>query len=460
MRRAARLPPHPLSAQGRRARGARPARRSRHVQGDASSRMPRHVKRIVAQSGKTAGGPARCPASPASVAVDTGQAAWNRRRWHDAGRNRRSRAGRSDDRPPDRTQVWRRVPADAVRSIALAASCERSASVPPLFPTKPGQPKSTITADSALIRCARSSMSWTSRSGRCAAERSSSMAMFCAMRSTSDAAAAKQRSLDTVDDPVARRYLRVTAHADLATEPHLTNGLNGLKNFVMDVPGYVAYCAIDGGMGRLAHRLAANIPDTAIQCGARVVRIEATPDGGFRIHCASDHGRFVAEFDMVRRRQRTAGRIASARSGRDTPAGWRPAGGPVRCRRLPVRLHTERCRALDRAGNRPAGFATACRRSHDQCARVRLSRHRRGASVRSRTRPDDTGHRDAHGMPMTQTTPPARSCRASIRRGTAVRVRTILCRPAEPDFTPAASPAPAATARLAGRARMQPRMRS
>ena len=111
------------------------------------------------------------------------------------------------------------------------------------------------------------------------------------MRSTSDAAAAKQRSLDTVDDPVARRYLRVTAHADLATEPHLTNGLNGLKNFVMDMPGYVAYCAIDGGMGRLAHRLAANIPDTAIQCGARVVRIEATPDGGFRIHCASDHGR-------------------------------------------------------------------------------------------------------------------------------------------------------------------------
>jgi monoamine oxidase len=91
--------------------------------------------------------------------------------------------------------------------------------------------------------------------------------------------------LDTVADPVARRYLRVVTHADLATEPHRTNGLNGLKNVVMDVPGYVDCRAIEGGMGRLATGLVAHIPGTEIVCDARVARIERTRPrpGGWRV---------------------------------------------------------------------------------------------------------------------------------------------------------------------------------
>jgi monoamine oxidase len=89
--------------------------------------------------------------------------------------------------------------------------------------------------------------------------------------------------LDTVTDPVARKYLSVAAHSDLATEPHLTSGLNGLKNFVMDVPGYVEFYAIEGGMGALGRRLAGSIPSTDVECNARVVRIERTFDGEWRV---------------------------------------------------------------------------------------------------------------------------------------------------------------------------------
>ena len=45
--------------------------------------------------------------------------------------------------------------------------------------------------------------------------------------------------LNEVDDPTARKFLKAMVHTDMATEPHLTSGLNGLKNFVMDLPGYI-----------------------------------------------------------------------------------------------------------------------------------------------------------------------------------------------------------------------------
>jgi hypothetical protein len=65
--------------------------------------------------------------------------------------------------------------------------------------------------------------------------------------------------LDEVADPTARRYLEVAVHSDLATEPRLTSGLNGLKNFVMDVPGYVrglllATILAASGLARVARR--------------------------------------------------------------------------------------------------------------------------------------------------------------------------------------------------------------
>ena len=46
-------------------------------------------------------------------------------------------------------------------------------------------------------------------------------------------------------------YLEITAHSDMATEPHLTNGLIGLRNFLKSVAGYGAQYSIEGGMEML-----------------------------------------------------------------------------------------------------------------------------------------------------------------------------------------------------------------
>lgn len=105
--------------------------------------------------------------------------------------------------------------------------------------------------------------------------------------------------LAEVKHPTARKYLRITAHADLATEPHLTSGLNGLKNFVMDIPGYVSCRSIQGGMGRLAMRLEQRLGATQVELGARVKRIECTPTGGYEVHYVEDGRRRRQDFDTL-----------------------------------------------------------------------------------------------------------------------------------------------------------------
>lgn len=105
--------------------------------------------------------------------------------------------------------------------------------------------------------------------------------------------------LDEVEDEVARRYLSVAAHSDLATEPHRSNGLNGLKNFVMDVPGYLGFYAIDGGMGQIARRLSEEIGQAHIRLGTRVARVEAGPGGTYRILAVHDGRPEIHDFDAV-----------------------------------------------------------------------------------------------------------------------------------------------------------------
>src|SRR5262245_55773210 len=57
--------------------------------------------------------------------------------------------------------------------------------------------------------------------------------------------------LDEIPDETARKYVMVAARSDLATEPHLTNALNGLKNVLMDDPRYLRLYSIEGGIERL-----------------------------------------------------------------------------------------------------------------------------------------------------------------------------------------------------------------
>lgn len=105
--------------------------------------------------------------------------------------------------------------------------------------------------------------------------------------------------LDTVSDPAARKYLSVAVHSDLATEPHLTTGLNGLKNFVMDVPGYLGFYAVEGGMGRLADALRRRLGRTEVLLGTRVTTLSRTFDGTWRVGYESDGVGGAREFDGV-----------------------------------------------------------------------------------------------------------------------------------------------------------------
>src|ERR1700737_454247 len=54
-----------------------------------------------------------------------------------------------------------------------------------------------------------------------------------------------------VGAPTAKRFFKVMARSDLATENYSTNGLKALKNFVMDVEGYIGLYSIQNGNEQL-----------------------------------------------------------------------------------------------------------------------------------------------------------------------------------------------------------------
>jgi len=89
--------------------------------------------------------------------------------------------------------------------------------------------------------------------------------------------------LDEVPDPQARKYLKVSAHSDLATEPHLTDGLNGLKNFLMDVPGYIRLYSVVGGIEQVPSALRERLRHTRVEVDSPVTRIEKNPDETYRV---------------------------------------------------------------------------------------------------------------------------------------------------------------------------------
>jgi protoporphyrinogen oxidase len=91
-----------------------------------------------------------------------------------------------------------------------------------------------------------------------------------------------QSILAKVPDKTARRILQVAVHSDLATEPHLTHGLYGVENCLMDVPGYIRLYSIDGGIEQLPLALKQKISaDTYLNCP--VVRVEKASDQIYRV---------------------------------------------------------------------------------------------------------------------------------------------------------------------------------
>ncbi len=105
-----------------------------------------------------------------------------------------------------------------------------------------------------------------------------------------------------VSDPTARQYLKVAAHSDIATETHLTSGLNGLKNFLMDVSGYLYLYSVVGGIEKIVARLLELLnsnPDCHIKLHSPVVRVEKTPADQYRVTVRKGRTVETRDFDLV-----------------------------------------------------------------------------------------------------------------------------------------------------------------
>ncbi len=105
--------------------------------------------------------------------------------------------------------------------------------------------------------------------------------------------------LDEVPDPVARKYLKTAVHSDLATEPHLTNGLNGLKNFLMDVPGYLELYSVVGGNERVTDGMRRQLTRTRVELETRVTSVEKTPENTYRVTYRREGIPQYEDFDAV-----------------------------------------------------------------------------------------------------------------------------------------------------------------
>jgi protoporphyrinogen oxidase/SAM-dependent methyltransferase len=101
-----------------------------------------------------------------------------------------------------------------------------------------------------------------------------------------------------VDDPIARRFFKVMARSDIATESHNTNGLNALKNYVMDADGYISLYSIQNGNEQLIECLRSEI-DADIQLNHRVLKVGKTVSGRYQLNMMNGKGPETRDFDLV-----------------------------------------------------------------------------------------------------------------------------------------------------------------
>ena len=101
-----------------------------------------------------------------------------------------------------------------------------------------------------------------------------------------------------VDDAIAKRFFKVMARSDIATEAHNTNGLNALKNYVMDVEGYIGLYSIQNGNEQLVECLQSEV-DADIQLNHRILKVGKTATGRYQLNMMNGKGPETREFDLV-----------------------------------------------------------------------------------------------------------------------------------------------------------------
>jgi len=101
-----------------------------------------------------------------------------------------------------------------------------------------------------------------------------------------------------IDDPTAKRFFKVMAKSDIATESHNTNGLNALKNFVMDIDGYIGLYSIQNGNEQLIEGLRSEV-DADIQFNHRILKVGKTEAGRYELNMMNGKGPETRDFDLV-----------------------------------------------------------------------------------------------------------------------------------------------------------------
>ena len=103
---------------------------------------------------------------------------------------------------------------------------------------------------------------------------------------------------EEVEDATARKFIRVMARSDIASEMHTTNGLNALKNYLMDVDGYIDVYSIQNGNEQLVEGLKSTL-DAEVQLNHRVLKVNKTESGKYRLHMMNGKGLEEHDFDVV-----------------------------------------------------------------------------------------------------------------------------------------------------------------
>lgn len=100
------------------------------------------------------------------------------------------------------------------------------------------------------------------------------------------------------EDPIARRYVETAVHSDLATEPHTCNGLNGIKNVLMDNASYMQLYHVIGGIERIPRELSRRIL-ADVRMNTRVLSIGPGAFSTYSVNYRVNDVDASADFDAV-----------------------------------------------------------------------------------------------------------------------------------------------------------------
>ncbi|MET4231623.1 FAD-dependent oxidoreductase [Bradyrhizobium sp. 482_C4_N1_1] len=103
---------------------------------------------------------------------------------------------------------------------------------------------------------------------------------------------------EEVEDETAKRFFKVMARSDIATETHNTNGLNALKNYLMDVDGYIGLYSIQNGNEQLIECLQSEV-NADVQLNHRVLTVGKAPTGRYQLKMMNGKGPETRDFDLV-----------------------------------------------------------------------------------------------------------------------------------------------------------------